>query len=82
MSAVDRSILSLSFVEQLPGATVADLLGLHAGNVSRRRTQSIKRLRNGLASLVEDFSLQNLSADDTDSLAQLLMSIVSTRDDC
>jgi hypothetical protein len=54
MSADDRLLLSLLFVDRLEGKAVAQVLGIHAGNVTRRKQQALESLRGRLGLAAAD----------------------------
>jgi RNA polymerase sigma factor (sigma-70 family) len=49
LKAADRLLLHLSFAEGLEGKEVAAVLGIHPGNVSRRREAALGELRDRLS---------------------------------
>jgi RNA polymerase sigma factor (sigma-70 family) len=48
LDAEAAALLQLLFVEQLPGKEIAGLLGIHPGNVTRRKEQALRSLESAL----------------------------------
>lgn len=50
----DRALLYLSLVEGQPDAEIADVLGIHAVTVRKRRSRALARLRRAVATSEDD----------------------------
>lgn len=85
LPADDRLLLAMLLVDERPGTQVASILGIHPGNVTRRRGAAIERLQRELAkagagtSSYEPCLEQLLTGSERASFADLLATALRSR---
>lgn len=57
----DRLLLSLIYIDKLPKKDIALIFNVHPGQIGRRETKAIERLREELATRLEDLPHKDLS---------------------